>query len=176
MRRRALLATAGTTTFAGCSLPTRCSRPSLRADHLEFESEELGSLSRWIGRETAILATRPAHIDRFEPPERIASENDVELSADDRERLERTAFDESFAVGIVVGSSGQSTSARVTHVVRENERVHCYICIRRRGTTDDWAPQIRLVRVETSWKPESVRVTFTDGRDGTETFDTDGTE
>ncbi len=41
--------------------------------------------------------------------------------------------------------------------------------------TDDWAPQPRLVRVDSAWEPEAVRVTFTNGQDSTETFDSDGT-
>ncbi|RQG94422.1 hypothetical protein [Natrarchaeobius chitinivorans] len=177
MRRRALLATVGTTTLAGCAagLPTICSRPSLRADRLEFETDRLRSISRWVGQEDAALATQPAHVSRFEPPEEFAAETDAELVDEDRAVLEETAFEEAFVVGIIVGSSGQSSDARVTHVVREDDRVHCYICIRRRGMTDDWAPQSRLVRVDSSWEPETVRVTFTNGQDGTQTFDSDGT-
>ncbi|WP_124190419.1 hypothetical protein [Natrarchaeobius oligotrophus] len=176
MRRRALLAAVGTTTLAGCAagLPTTCSRPSFRADRLEYEALELQSLGGWIGRDRAILATEAEHVDRFEPPAEFAAEADVALSSDDRERIDETDFDEGFAVGVVVGSSSRSSDARVTHVVREDARVHCYVCIRRRGETDDWAPQARLVRVESDWDPETVRVTFTNGRDGTDVFDDDG--
>ncbi|TYT61091.1 hypothetical protein [Natrialba swarupiae] len=177
VRRRTLLAAVGTTTLAGCTtgLPTVCSRPSFRADRLEFETQRLRSISRWVQQEDAALATRPDHVERFEPPSEFAAETDAELADEDRTFLAETDFDEAFVVGIVVGSSGQSTDARVTHVVREDDRAHCYICIRRRGMTDDWAPQPRLVRVDSAWEPEAVRVTFTNGQDSTETFDSDGT-
>ena len=180
MRRRALLAAVGSTALAGCSspvLPTICSRPSFGADRLEFESRDFSSVGRWWHHPGAILATEPDHVARFEPPDWIAEERGLELPADERAFVEETDFDEAIVVGVVVGSSGGSTDAFVTHAVAEGDRVHCYVCIRRRGWTDDLAPQGRLIRVRVpgTWTPETVRVTFTDGTDATDTFDSDGT-
>lgn len=175
MNRRALLAALGTVPLAGCSLPALCARPSFRDDRLEFEARSFSSVGQWWRDQGAILGTRPDHVDRFEPPEEVAAQIDAELSTDERAFVEETNFDESIVVGLLVASSGQSSDASVTHVVREDGRVHCYVCIRRKGRTDDLAPQGRLVRIGESWNPETVRVTFTDGRDSTETFDVDGT-
>lgn len=180
MRRRPLLAAVGSTALAGCSspaLPTLCSRPSFSADRLEFESRDFSGAGFWWAHREAILATEPAHLERFEPPERLAAERglDPELPADERSFLEETDFDAAFVVGVIVGSSGRSTEAMVTHAVAEGERVHCYVCIRRRGLTDDLALQPRLLRVSVpdGWTPEAVRVTFTDGNDSTRTFESD---
>lgn len=178
MRRRALLATVGVASLAGCTaagLPTLCSRPALRADRLEFETMQYASIGRWWSYPGAILATERSHAERFEPPEAIAARRDVDLDDEERAFIDATDFDESILVGVVVGTSGQSTDASVTHVVRDGGRVHCYVCIRRRGRTDDLSPQGRLIRVRESWDPDEVRVTFTNGRDSTETFDSDGT-
>lgn len=180
MRRRALLAAVGSTALAGCSspvLPTICSRPSFGADRLEFESRDFSSVGRWWRYPGAILATDPDHVARFEPPERVAEERSLEFPADERAFVAETDFDEAIVVGVVVGSSGQSSEAMVTHTVAEDDRIHCYVCIRRRGWTDDLAPQGRLIRVRVSdgWTPEAVRVTFTNGNDGTDTFESDGT-
>lgn len=175
MNRRALLAALGTASLAGCSLPALCARPSFRDDRLGFDTRQFASVGRWWHDQGAILATRPEHVDRFEPPPEVDEQFDAELEADERAFLEETDFDESIVVGLLVASSGQSSDASVTHVVRDDGRVHCYVCIRRKGRTDDLAPQGRLVRIGESWNPETVRVTFTDGRDSTETFDADGT-
>ncbi|ELY66404.1 hypothetical protein [Natronococcus jeotgali] len=175
MSRRGLLAALGTVPLAGCSLPALCARPSFRDDRLEFETRQFSSVGRLWHDQGAILATRPEQLDRFEPPAEIAEQRDAALASDERAFLEETAFGESFVVDLLVASSGQSSDARVTHVVREGDRVHCYVCIRRKGRTDDLAPQGRLVRVAEPWDPEGVRVTFTDGRESTETFDVDGT-
>ncbi|MXV62025.1 hypothetical protein GS429_08120 [Natronorubrum sp. JWXQ-INN-674] len=177
MRRRDLLATAGLASLAGCtaSLPTLCSRPAFRTDRLEFETRRYSSVGRWWSYPGTILATEPAHTERFDPPEEFTAQRDVELESAERAFIDDTDFDESVLVGLVVGTSSQSTAARVTHVVREDHRVHCYVCIRRRGRTDDLAPQGRLIRTAESWNPDEVRVTVTDGNDATETFDSDGT-
>lgn len=53
--------------------------------------------------------------------------------ADEQAFLEETDFDESIIVGLVVGSSGQSTEAAVTHTVAAEAAVQCYVCIRGTG-------------------------------------------
>ncbi|NGM71150.1 hypothetical protein G6M89_19440 [Natronolimnobius sp. AArcel1] len=181
MRRRALLATLGSTMLAGCTVsgPAVCARPSFSADRLEFESRSFSTVGGWWSQPGAILATEPAHLERFEPPERIIEERglDPDRPADEQAFLEETDFDESIIVGLVVGSSGQSTEAAVTHTVAAEAAVQCYVCIRRQGLTDDLAPQARLVRIDraSGWTPEEVHVTLTDGRDSTETTTSNGT-
>ena len=177
MRRRPLLAALGAAPLAGCSalLPASCAEPDSDATRLEFETRAFESVKRWWDSRGTILATRSAHVERFEPPEAVAERRDVALSADERRFLEETDFDESMVVGVLVGSSGESSEPDVTAVVREDRRVHCYVCIDRRGSTDDLAPYARLIRVREPRTPEGVRVTFTNGRESTETFDSDGT-
>ena len=186
MRRRALLATAGLTALAGCSsplLPGLCSRPSFSEDRLDFETHEFPSVEVWWQEypRGALLAREPAHLERFEIPEQIAenlgdpAEYGADLSADELAFIEETDFDESILVGVIVAAASGSTSARVTHVVDEGERVHCYVCIRRRSGYSDANTQARLIRVHDSWSPEEVRVTYTYGNDSTETFESAGT-
>lgn len=178
MRRRALLATAGSVGLAGCTtaLPTLCSRPAFRADRLEFEAIDFPSLSGWwLERDGAILAADPDHVERLEPPEAAAGELDLEVPDDERAFVDETDLSTSMLVGILVTSAAGSTDARVTHVVREDRTVHCYVCIRRRGMDDVGANQARLIRVADRWTVDGVRVTFTNGGDGRETFDSDGT-
>lgn len=182
MRRRALLATAGLTALAGCStrppLPTICSRPSFRADRLDFESREFQTLARWSTyRQGAILATEPTHTDRFEPHEETAEllYGDLELSNGERAFIENTDFEESILVGIVVHTNTEGTDASVTHVVDEGESVHCYVCIRWRDRTHVQGSQAKLIRVHESLTPEKVRVTFTDGEVKTEQFESEPT-
>lgn len=174
MRRRALLAAlpAATAGVAGCPLFARCSRPPSNADRLEFDSRTADS-SEWANRNEAVLVTEPAHVERLLPPE--DSPIDYELPESDRTYIEDTDFGSAFLVAVVVGSSGNSSEPRITHAVRDDDRIHLYACIRRRGMTDDWAPYPRLVRLFREWTPSGIRVTFTDGRDGVTSFDRDGT-
>ena len=187
MRRRALLATAGLTALAGCSspvLPTTCSRPSFRADRLDFETHEFSSVNQWTTRQGAVLATDAAHVERFEPPEEIIETvgerdhmdvEDILPTPDERAFIENTDFEESILVGVIVLTVSQSMDARVTHVVNEGEYVHCYVCVNWRGTDNVGNPKYRLIRAHDSWTPETVRVTFTNGSASTETFESDGT-
>lgn len=197
MNRREVLAGAGSglvASFSGCTrlrsnVATICSRPITNLDHLEFETRmptALGGWSRWVSAtmwEGGILATAPEHLDRFTADEfyeaRDVSESDpeaFEVAAEDRTFFEGTDFERAFVLGIAVASSGASSPARITHVVRDGTAVHAYVCIRRKGTQADWAPQFRLARVHSDWVPEGVRVTFTDGGgfDTPETFESDG--
>ncbi len=176
---------------SGCAgLPTLCSRPSFRADRLDFDTLEFSSVKRWYSYRGTVLATEAAHVERLEPPtpddvethrdEELSSDGrrfyeDIELTSAERAFIETTDFDDSILVGVLVGSASQSSDPRVTHVVREGRSVHCYVCIRRVGFDNVWAPQARLIRVRDSWSPETVRVTFTNGNRSTETFDSDGT-
>ncbi|AXR80365.1 hypothetical protein AArcMg_0342 [Natrarchaeobaculum sulfurireducens] len=178
MRRRTLLATAGSVGLAGCttSLPTLCSRPAFRADRLEFETIDFSSLSGWWLRpDGAVLVAAPDHVERLEPPEAVATALDLEVAEEERAFVDGTDLSASMLVGVIVTSAAGSTDARVTHVVRDGRTVHCYVCIRRRGMDDVGAHQARLIRVADRWATDDVRVTFTNGGDGTETFDSDGT-
>lgn len=181
MRRRALLATAGLTALSGCTrphLPTICSRPSFRADRLDFEAREFRTLARWsMYHPGAVLATKSEHLERFEPHKETAEllyEN-LQLTADERTFIEDTNFEESILVGVVVHTNTTNTDARVTHVVNGGEHVHCYVCIRWRDGTHVGGQQARLIRIHEPWSPEKVRVTFTDGEVRTEQFESEPT-
>ena len=187
MRRRALLATAGLTALAGCTglhVPTICSRPSSRADRLDFETHEFSSVNRWSPYEDAVLATEAAHVERFELPEDIVEVveeqddmdvKDFRLTSDERAFIENTDFEESILVGVRVLAPYRSTEPRVTHVVNEGESVHCYVCVNWRGPAGSGNWGSWLIRVHDSWTPEQVRVTFTNGSASTDTFESAGT-
>ena len=187
MRRRALLATAGLTALAGCAglpVPTTCSRPSFRADRLDFETHEFSSVNQWSTHETGVLATEAAHVERFEPPENIVEDvaeldhidvEDIRLTPDERAFIEDTNFEESILVGVRVRTAYRSIEPRITHVVNEGEHVQCYVCVNWRGSMSTGLPKAWLIRVHHSWTPEKVRVTFTNGSVSTRTFESDGT-
>ena len=160
MRRRALLATTGTVALAGCTttLPVPCASPSLRADRLEFETTAFPSMTGWWnGFQGAILATEPAHRERFQPPDPAATERDLELGSEARTFIDETEFDESLLLAVLVTTAAGSTDPRVTHVVREGGIVHCYVCVRRRGMDDVGNHQAFLVRTADRWDADRVR-------------------
>jgi hypothetical protein len=154
MRRRTLLASAGTAvSIGGClgddgnSEPDEdesCPDPDLD-DDLAYSSHEPTRLFEAAdgGIVDVALLTGPDDAGRF----------DADLDVADESFIEETDFETGAVIGVQIGLSGDSTAPVPLGVEREGEVIRAYTCIEESGSTEDLMMYALLIRTETGSDP-----------------------
>ena len=160
MRRRTVLASAGTAAFLGGCLGNDDSEPNDEDDgcpdpdlddELVYSSHEPTRLFESVdgGIVDVALLTDPDDAERF----------DSDLDAEDESFVEGTYFDTDVVIGLQIGSSGESTAPVPLGVERDGGTIRAYTCIEESGSTEDLMMYALLLRVETGSNPvETVEV------------------